>query len=90
MFKTMLDSLFTKLATINPLLPALAGNAILILTAVIAYLITKRLLLFVVHYFAKRSKAKWDDAFVDQNVFGRLAQVVPALVIQQGIRLVPN
>jgi miniconductance mechanosensitive channel len=86
----MFESIFTQLAPINPLLPALAGNALLALGALAAYLITKRVLLFLVHQFAERSKAKWDDAFVQQNVFGRMAQIVPALVIQQGIHLVPN
>lgn len=90
MFDSMFDSMYDQLATVHPLLPALVGNALLLLSAVVAYLITKRVLLLVVHSFAKRSQAQWDDALVKQNVFGRLAQIVPALVIQQGIRLVPD
>ena len=86
----MFESMFTQLAALHPLLPALAGNALLALAALVAYGITKRTLLFLLHQFAERSKAMWDDALVDQNVFGRLAQIVPALVIQQGIHLVPN
>ena len=86
----MFESIFAQLATVNPLLPAFAGNALLALSALVAYLLSKRILLFLVHYYAERSKAKWDDAFVEQNVFGRLSQLVPALVIQQGVHLVPN
>lgn len=86
----MFDSLYDQLDTLHPLLPALVGNAVLLLGAVVAYLITKRVLLFAVRSFAKRSQAQWDDALVKQNVFGRLAQIVPALVIQQGIHLVPD
>jgi miniconductance mechanosensitive channel len=86
----MLESLFAQLALVNPLLPAFAGNALLVLSALLAYLIAKRILLFLVHQLAERSRTKWDDALVEQNVFGRLAQIVPALVIQQGIHLVPN
>ncbi|MCP4002079.1 MAG: mechanosensitive ion channel [Gammaproteobacteria bacterium] len=86
----MLESMFTQLATMNPLLPAFVGNALLALSAFIAYVLTKHILLFVLHHYAKRSKAKWDDALVKQNVFGRMSQLVPALVIQQGIYLVPN
>ena len=85
----MLESLFDRLATVHPLLPALAGNALLVLIALLVYAATKRILLFLVHYFAQRSKATWDDALVEHNVFGRPAQLVPALVVQQGIRLVP-
>ena len=90
MFDSMFDSMYDQLATVHPLLPALVGNAVLLLSAVVAYLITKGVLLFVVRSFAKRTQAQWDDALVKQNVFGRLAQIVPALVIQQGIRLVPD
>ena len=90
MFDSMFDSMFGQLATVHPLLPALVGNAVLLLSAVVAYLITKGVLLFVVRSFAKRTQAQWDDALVKQNVFGRLAQIVPALVIQQGIHLVPD
>ncbi len=86
----MFESMFTQLATVHPLLPALTGNALLALLALLAYLITKRVFLFVVHHFADRSKTQWDDALVEQNVFGRLAQIIPALVIQKGIHLVPN
>jgi miniconductance mechanosensitive channel len=86
----MFESIFAQLATVNPLLPAFAGNALLALSALVAYLLTKRILLFLVHFYTERSKAKWDDAFVEQNVFGRLSQLVPALVIQQGIPLMPN
>ena len=86
----MSDSLYDQLDTLHPLLPALVGNAVLLLGAVVAYLITKRVLLFAVRSFAKRSQAQWDDALVKQNVFGRLAQIVPALVIQHGIHLVPD
>lgn len=86
----MLDSLFTELAALNPLLPALAGNILLVLSALVAYVLTKRILMFLVHRSAERSKTKWDDALVKQNVFGRIAQIVPALIIQQGIHLMPN
>ncbi|MGI9290471.1 MAG: mechanosensitive ion channel family protein [Gammaproteobacteria bacterium] len=86
----MFDSIYAQLETIHPLLPALAGNFLLVFAALIAYLITKRIMLFAVHYVADNSTAKWDDALVDQGVFTRLSQIIPALVIQLGIHLVPN
>ena len=79
-----------QLATIHPMLPAIAGYALLILGAVIAYYITRRILLILVHKLVKRTSALWDDALVDQKVFSQLAHVVPALVIQKGILLVPD
>ena len=82
--------MFEQLATIHPLLPAIAGYVVLILGAVIAYYITKRILLMLVHKAVKHTSAQWDDALVDQKVFGRLAHIVPALVIQKGILLVPD
>ena len=82
--------MFENLATIHPILPAVTGYAMLILGAVIAYYITRRVLLILVHKLVKRTSALWDDALVDQNVFSRLAHVVPALVIQKGILLIPD
>ena len=82
--------MFEQLATIHPLLPAIVGNALLLLSAVFAYFITRRILLMLLHKLVKRTNAHWDDALVDQNVFGRLAHLVPALLIQKGILLVPD
>ncbi len=82
--------MFEQLATIYPMLPAIAGYALLILGAVIAYYITRRILLILVHKLVKRTSVLWDDALVDQKVFSQLAHVVPALVIQKGILLVPD
>ncbi|MFW2437847.1 MAG: mechanosensitive ion channel family protein [Arenicellales bacterium] len=82
--------MFEQLTAIHPVLPAIVGNALLILVAVIAYYVTRRILLMLVHKLVKRTSALWDDALVDQKVFSRLAHVVPALVIQKGILLVPD
>ena len=79
-----------QLETIHPMLPAIAGYALLLLSAVIAYYITRCILLILLHKGLKRTSARWDDALVDQNVFGRLAHLVPALLIQKGILLVPD
>ncbi len=82
--------MFEQLATIHPILPAIVGNALLILGAVIAYYITRRILLILIHKAVKRTSVLWDDALVNQKVFSRLAHMVPALVIQKGILLVPD
>jgi miniconductance mechanosensitive channel len=39
---------------------------------------------------ARRSQVSWDDVLVEQKVFSRLAQIVPALVILSGIGLIPD
>ena len=79
-----------ELEAIHPLLPALAGGAAVLLLALVAHFVAKTLLVFVLHRVAGRTHAIWDDALVEAKVFGRLAQVVPALVIQKGIALVPG
>jgi len=46
------------------------------------------LLVGTVRALAKRSSVTWDDALVAHNVFGRLAQVVPALIVFVGLPFV--
>ena len=79
-----------QLAEIHPLLPAVAGWCGLLLAALLADFLTKRLLLGAVRRFVKQTRLTWDDALADHNVFGRLAQVAPALVIYLGIQFTPN
>jgi miniconductance mechanosensitive channel len=79
-----------SLASTHPALPVLAGGLILIVVAVIADLATKKLLLVGMRSLVKRTSTSWDDALVRHNVFGRLAQIVPALLMHAGITLVPG
>jgi miniconductance mechanosensitive channel len=82
--------MFEKLGSIHPLLPPVAGVLALLAAAVIIDLIAKRLLVATVRAFAFRSRRTWDDALVDHNVFGRLSQVVPALIVFVGVSFVPG
>jgi miniconductance mechanosensitive channel len=82
--------MFEKLGSIHPLLPPVAGVLALLAGAVIIDLIAKRLLVATVRAFAFRSRRTWDDALVDHNVFGRLSQVVPALIVFVGVSFVPG
>ena len=82
--------MFEKLGSIHPLLPPIAGVLALLAGAVIINLIAKRLLVGTVRAFAKRSSQTWDDALVTHNVFGRLVQVVPALIVFVGVPFVPG
>ena len=79
-----------QLASIHPLLPPVAGVLALLAGAVVVDLIVKRVLVGAVRAFAKRSSFTWDDALVTHNVFGRLAQVVPALIVFVGMPFVPG
>ncbi len=82
--------MFEQLGTIHPLLPPGAGLLALLAGAVIIDLIAKRILVRIVRAFARRSRFSWDDALVAHNVFGRLAQVVPALIVFVGVPFVPG
>jgi miniconductance mechanosensitive channel len=82
--------MFEQLGSIHPLLPPVVGVLALLAGAVIINLIAKRLLVGTVRAFAKRSSFTWDDALVAHNVFGRLVQVVPALIVFVGVPFVPD
>jgi len=78
------------LAAIHPLLPMIAGLLILLVTAIFAAFITKRLWLRLIRLLVTRTHTTWDDALVQQNVFGKLSQIVPALLVSKGILFVPD
>jgi len=82
--------MFEQLGSIHPLLPPVVGVLALLAGAVIIDLIAKRLLVGTVRKIAKRSSFTWDDALVTHNVFGRLVQVVPALIVFVGVSFVPG
>jgi miniconductance mechanosensitive channel len=82
--------MFEQLGTIHPLLPPGVGLLALLAGAVIINVIVKHILVRAVRAFAKRSSATWDDVLVTHNVFGRLVQVVPALIVFVGAPFVPG
>ena len=55
--------------------------SVVVIMAVIANVIAKRVILRAVKAIIKRSKYKWDDVFLERNVFGRFSHIAPALVI---------
>ncbi len=79
-----------QLSSIHPLLPAVAGSLILLLVAILADLVAKRLLLVAVRAAATRTQSDWDDALVEHKVFGRLAQIIPAIIVYSGVDLLPG
>ncbi len=79
-----------QLGAIHSLLPPAAGLAALLTGAVIIHVIVKFFVVRVVRAVAKQSRATWDDALVSHNVFGRVVQVLPALIVFMGVPLVPD
>jgi miniconductance mechanosensitive channel len=79
-----------QLSSIHPLLPVVAGSLILLLVAIFADLVAKRLLLVAIRAAATRTRSDWDDALVEHKVFGRLAQIIPAIIVYSGVDLVPG
>jgi miniconductance mechanosensitive channel len=79
-----------NLHEIHPLLPPVAGALFLLIAAVIADLVVKRITLQIVQTVARRSSVTWDDALVEHNVVGRLVQLVPGLIVFLGAPFVPG
>jgi miniconductance mechanosensitive channel len=62
---------------------ALAGSiltVLLLLASVIAFFISRRVVVRLVHQIFKRSKATWDDLLEESRFFMRLSLLVPAIV----------
>ncbi|MEH6589505.1 MAG: mechanosensitive ion channel domain-containing protein [Halioglobus sp.] len=82
--------MLSELAEVHPNLPLITGIAALLLAALFSDLFVKRYLNVLSARLLKSNKVSWDDVLVDFNVLGRLAQLIPAIVIYLGIGLVPN
>ncbi|RCU45180.1 MULTISPECIES: mechanosensitive ion channel family protein [Corallincola] len=72
---------------VNPLLIDALLITLLLLIAVVADLMTRRILLKAVRQVIKRSPMKWDDLLVDFKVMEHLAHLAPAVLM---ISLIPN
>jgi miniconductance mechanosensitive channel len=89
-----MDTWLNRLREMLELLPSwassLLGLFLLVLVALLADLVAKRQLVRLVRRISRRTKYTWDDALVKHGVFGRFAQLLPALVIYFGLDLVPG
>lgn len=79
-----------KLTTIHPLLPSVLGIVALLLAAVVVDLVVRGTLVRGVQTIAKRSSATWDDVLIEHRVFGRLAKIVPGIIVYIGVPFVPE
>jgi len=55
--------------------------AVIIMLALLSYIITNRIIFRAVGKLIHRTKFNWDDIIFDQTIFGRLAHLVPAIII---------
>jgi miniconductance mechanosensitive channel len=79
-----------RLESIHPWLPILAGIGILLLAAIASNFVIRRGLVRLLRYLAGRSSTQWGDALMRHKVFRRISHVIPALVIERGVMLVPG
>lgn len=68
----------------------LLGCAVLLLLAWLSSWLARHVLIRVMNAVGRRTRWKWDDAMINRGVFLRLAQVVPMLVVNYGLRVVPG
>jgi miniconductance mechanosensitive channel len=71
------------------------GETLLVLTIVVAavllvHTLGRRYLLRFVHGILQRSPMKWDDLLVEHHVLRRAYALVPLIVLQAGLELVPG
>ncbi|MCK5692592.1 MAG: mechanosensitive ion channel [Bacteroidales bacterium] len=59
-----------------------------IILAALADLIVKRIIISAIATLTKRTKNDWDDVFVKQKVFNRLAHLAPALIVYYALQYI--
>jgi len=88
-FKTWLDLVSSRLDD-YPLTATLIGIVVLAAIAFIADLIAKRQLVRLLRGLARRTRSTWDDALISEQVFGRFAKIVPAVIVMFGAKGIPG
>ncbi|MDP6909461.1 MAG: mechanosensitive ion channel [Flavobacteriales bacterium] len=71
-----------------PFVALCLDTAILIVVAILADVLTKRLVLRMIEKVVRRSSTTLDDIFFEKKVFDALAHIAPAIVIRIGAPLV--
>jgi len=59
-----------------------------IVLAILADFIVKRIIISAIAALTKRTKNDWDDVFVKQKVFNRLAHLAPALIVYYALQYI--
>ncbi len=85
----LFNSASTSLAD-YPLIATMIGVTLLAIVALVADLVAKHQLVRLLRKLAMRTRGTWDDALIEQRVFSRFAQCVPAGVIMIGAKWIPG
>lgn len=54
---------------------------LIIILAIIAYIITKKVVLGIVHSLTRKSKTRWDDILLEKRFFSKISYFVPAYIL---------
>jgi miniconductance mechanosensitive channel len=74
----------------DPTLYRVFAIVVLVLVAYAAGLLSRTVLMRAVRTLTRHTSWRWDDEFYEHKVFGWLARMVPALVLQFGVEFVPD
>ena len=58
-----------------------SGFIALILISIIAYFVTRKILINFIHQVTRRSKTKWDDILREHRFFTKLSNIIPGYII---------
>lgn len=76
-------------AWVNPLANALVVLAIII-ACVLSWFLVRIILTKVLAAYIRRSKNKWDDILLERNLFSRIANLAPAVIIHMAAPVFPG
>lgn len=62
----------------------------LVLFAILAHFVTRRILLVLLTRFAKRTRSGWDDIIIEHSVPARLVPIVPLIILNRGLIFTPG
>ncbi len=74
----------------EPWVHTVLGLAVLLLAAWFSHRLGHRILQRTMGRLARHTAWQWDDAMVRHGVLRRVAQMIPVLILQYGIKLVPS
>ena len=74
----------------NELVIEFSKLSALLCVAIIGFYVSKKIILPLIHKFFKRTKTIWDDLLTQHKVLGRIMLLIPAMIIQYGLPLVPE
>jgi len=57
------------------------GAVVLVFVCWISYLVSKRIVLRVIRYALSKTENDWDNILIENKVFSRLTNIVPAMVV---------